>query len=310
MNSEICKKLYSDDIIYHYTKASTAIDFILFKNELRFSDRSFSADPIESSKAKRGTVYYDMLADKPTTPSQIRDSEELHEFVEKLENEFRQICFCKNHIKDNPYRIDYRNFMGKEESFGFSKLRMWDQYADNFSGVCLAFSKNKIISRNQKKFNLIHDDIKYLTFRELSEMKLTDIQGELLETIGKKSYKKIIKEIIKKSFFYKHFDYSGENEYRIGTLFNEKKCGLEKVRDQYKFNQTMILDIQDCIEAIFVSSFANDKQKEELLLYAKEYEIPLLEMKWQHNSFDLIDYKAEMEFVNFCFPPKNKGEFK
>ena len=200
----------------------------------------------------------------------------------------------------------YSDFSGHEELFGFTKLRMWDQYADNYSGVCLAFSKEKIISQNDAKLDLLKDDVKYLTFQELSVAKIGDIQGNYLSNVGKEEYQKLIDEKVKQSFFLKHKDYSSENEYRIGTLFDKNKCWLESIRGERVFDRTMMLDISDCVKAIFISSYANDKQKSELLAYANKLNVPIIEMRWQYNSFEPRDYngwkkcigKIELEIFN------------
>lgn len=286
------KNIYKDDIIFHYTKASTAIDFILSNNQLRFNETRKSIDPIESRKAVRRTIYSGAEVDKPTSQSQSQDANELHVFVDSMENQMNQICFCKNHMEEH-----FRNFKGHEEIFGFTKPRMWDQYADKFTGVCIAFSKEKILSQNKKNLELIEDNVKYLTFQELSENKIGDIQGNHIVNVGKEKYKEQLEQLVKQSFFFKHIDYSGENEYRIGTLFNKKKCSIEISRDELYFDRTIMLDISDCIEAIFISSFANDRQKSDLLEYANKLNVEIIEMKWQHNSFEPRDYRKWIEFV-------------
>lgn len=299
------KKIYNDDIIYHYTKASTAIDFILFNNQLRFNEARKSIDPIESKKARRGIVYYGELAEKPTTRSHSQDANELSVFVSNLEKRFNQICFCQNRMGEDFANENYfSNFKGHEEIFGFTKPRMWDQYADNFAGVCIAFSKKKILSLNKKKIELIHDNVDYLKFQELSARKIGDIQGNHLKKVGKEQYKLQLEQLLKESFFLKHIDYSGENEYRIGTIFDEKKCSVEVIRDEVIFNRTLMLDISGCIEAIFISSFANYKQKSDLLKYANNLNVEIIEMKWEHNSFEPRDYRAWIELVETVLKEK------
>jgi hypothetical protein len=59
----------------------------------------------------------------------------------------------------------------------------------------------------------------------------------------------------------------------------------------------MTLDISGCIEAIFVSSYANNKQKDALLEYSEKLNVRIIEMQWQHNSFVVNDYKEWIEFV-------------
>ena len=58
-----------------------------------------------------------------------------------------------------------------------------------------------------------------------------------------------------------------------------------------------MLDISGCIKAIFISSYTNDKQKSELLKYAKKLDVPIIEMDWQYNSFEPRDYRKWMEFM-------------
>jgi hypothetical protein len=189
------------------------------------------------------------------------------------------------------------NFSGHEELFGFTKLRMWDQYADKFSGVCIAFSKEKILSLNSKQFEIIEGDVEYLTFQQLSTKKVGDIQGNHLVNVGKEKYKKQLEQLVKESFFYKHIDYSGESEYRIGAFFDKEKCSFEIIRDEMVFDQSMMLDISGCVKALFVSSFANEKQKNDLLQYADKLNVEIIEMKWQHDSFEPRNYKKWLEFV-------------
>ncbi|MCE4566588.1 DUF2971 domain-containing protein [Maribellus sp. CM-23] len=300
MNVDISffKRIYSEDILYHYTKASTAINFILFNGQLRFNASRNSNDPIESRKARRGTVYFGEMADGVIGRKTTLDSNYLLEYISHLENQFHQICFCKNHMGE-PFASEnyYSGFNGHEEIFGFTKLRMWEQYADNYSGVCLAFSKEKLISQNEEKIELLIGDVEYLTFQELSVAKIGDIQGNHLRKVGRDNYKELIDKKVKQSFFLKHKDYSSENEYRIGTLYDKNKCCLESTRGELVFDRTIMLDISNCIEAIFISSYANDKQKSELLTYANNLNVPIIEMRWQYNSFEPRDYRGWMEFI-------------
>ena len=309
MNIDFFKSIYNDDVIYHYTKASTAIDYILYNNNLKFGGTRNSFDPIESRKAERGTVYYKTSINKSTSTQQYEDAEELHAYLDDIESRFNLVYFCQNNFEID-YARDFASehynthFEGKEELFGFTKLRMWDQYADRFSGVCIAFSKEKILSLNCKHFDLMEGCVKYLKFHELSINKVGDIQGDHLSNVGKEEYKALLEKKVKESFFYKHIDYSGENEYRIGTLFDKGKCSFELIRDEMVFDRTMMLDITGCVKAIFVSSYANEKQKRELLHYAIKNGIELIEMRWQHNSFEPIDYKKWIAFVNSFEPEK------
>ncbi len=289
------KRIYNEDIIYHYTKASTAIDFILYKEQLKFSKRRNSNDPIESAKARRGVFYSDSLADKTSTKEENQDANYLQTYISDLENQFYQICFCKNRLGEE---FANENFIGHVEIFGFAKPRMWEQYADNYFGVCIAFSKRKMLELNSENHKLIERDVEYLTFEKLSYHKIDNIDANYLNDIGREKYKEQIKKMTENSFFYKHKDYDGENEYRIGTYFDKTKCCLEQIKDEYIFDRTMMLNIKGCIEAIFISSYLNDKQKKDLLGYANELGIPIIEMNWKPNSIEHLDYRNWVSFVS------------
>lgn len=276
MDIESLKFLYNEDIIYHYTKANTAIDFILYTKNLKFSHRRESNDPIESRTAER-------IA--------ISDSEDLHEFIINLENKFHQVCFCKNQMGGDIASEKWQgDFEGNEEFFGFAKSRMWEQYADKYTGVCIAFSKEKILELN-KELNLLNGNIKYMTYSKLSYKKLGYISEKYLSRVGEEKAKKQIASLIKKSFFYKHKDYKGENEYRIGVLPDENKFICEVIRGEWNFDKPAPLNVAGCVEAIFMSSYANNKQKMDLRKYANELDIPIFELDWQYNSFRLIGRK-------------------
>lgn len=291
------KNLYNDDVIYHYTKASTAIDFILYNSQLKFSSAVSSADPIESKKARRGTVYHSNSS-ASESKSHSEEINQIHNFVNHLEDNFNQICFCQNHIGQHFANKNYiSSLKGNEELFGFTKPRMWDQYADKFTGVCIAFSKKKILDNNDSSLELITGNINYKTFKELYKSKVGDIQGDYLKIAGKDKYITELESQIKQALFIKHIDYSGENEYRIGTLFDKTKCSIEIFRNEPVFDKSIMLNVSNCIEAIFVSSYANKNQKKMLTEYANNLNVRLIEMQWEYDSFEVENYVAFNEFL-------------
>ena len=130
------------------------------------------------------------------------ESNQLNDLVSNLENSFNQISFCKNYI-GHEFASEYYSsqFEGHEEIFGFTKPRMWERYADNYSGVCLAFSKKKILALNEIKHKLIYKDVEYLKYSELSCRKVDYISGNYLLDVGYDKYKEDIEKIAESSFF-------------------------------------------------------------------------------------------------------------
>lgn len=293
ISKNLLKKIFNDDTIYHYTKAPTAIDFILHNNQLRFNSLLTSSDPIESVKPKRSTVAFGSVVRSARTLEHHNDVNNLHRYVEDLEARFNIVCFCKNAKFDYSYHPPLE---GNEELYGFTKMRMWDQYADRFKGVCIAFSKEKILELN-KNMGLIEKDVEYFKIQQLGTKKVPNIQENHLINVGIEEYKKLIKNLLEdSSFFCKHKDYSGENEYRIGTYFETNKCAYEPIGNDFTIDRTMMLNIKGCIKSIFVSSFANKKQKEDLLAYSNELSVDLIEIDWRYDSFGLIDLKENSLF--------------
>jgi len=285
----IFKNLYNEDIIYHYTMASTAIDHILFEKHLKFSNVRKSNDPIESKPAHRINIGSKSVnLDKVS----MCDLSNLRDFIMNLENSIRQISFCKNEMgKDFASSNYHGDIKGNEEYFGFTKPRMWEQYADNYSGVCIAFSKPKLLALNNGCQKLLEGDVEYIINSQLRDKKMGDISLDFLLDKGIDEYKREAIKKVKNGLFYKHKDYIGENEYRIVSRFDISRCIPVVVQGELEFDTTMMLDISGCIEAIFVSSYANYKQKKDLLEYANEFKVPMIEMIWQYNSFDIKDYK-------------------
>ncbi|WP_298248349.1 DUF2971 domain-containing protein [uncultured Christiangramia sp.] len=293
ININFFKELYNEDILYHYTTSSTAIDFILYNEELRFSQRQKSIDPVESIKANRSTFFNTGgVNDNKINSDHYNQSDELIRYISNLEKAFYQICFCKNSMGSDFANKNYiTQFKGNEELFGFTKPRMWERYGDNYQGVCLAFSKEKILNRNKNRFKLLHKDVDYLNYIDLNCQKIDDISGNYLAKVGLDQYREELRQTLESSFFCKHIDYSGEDEFRIGVYYDAEKCAVEKFRGEFNFFNSMMLDIQECLEAIFISSFANEQQKERFLKYADKFKVPIIEMVWKHNSFEAINYR-------------------
>lgn len=215
----IPKIFQDDDTIYHYTTSEKALLYILKDMKLRVSPRSYSLDPIENTEE-----FISYSGGHNFIHIGRRISAEL--------KNAKQLSFCKN----KPY--DLSNGIPTVypfEKYGFAKPRMWDNYGDKYKGVCLALSKSKL--QNSIKDTGLFDnekDVEYLNYKEFSTKHHSiSWQGSEEET-----YEHFLK-IFKKRLFYKHEDYSMENEYRICSLSNK----------QYDY-----INIQDSLVGLIVSN--------------------------------------------------------
>ena len=187
-----------DDTVYHYTSSKTALLYILKSNQLRLSPRSNSIDPIENTKE------FISYSGEP-------DNEKLRRIGKKISNELnnvKQVSFCKNEPDDNSKGIVS---VPPLEKYGFAKPRMWDNYGDKYTGVCIAFSRRKL-----KEKIMVDEDIQYLTFDEFKR-RHQSVEWKGTEANTYECYKKYFQD----KLFYKHKDYEMESEYRICSFLNQ-----------------------------------------------------------------------------------------
>jgi hypothetical protein len=199
----------NSEFIYHYTKAETAIEFILKDERLRFSPFMKTNDPKESKKwfFIPGSNRRSDLSS--FTPESLSNT--LHRYIQEST---QLVCFSKdgkltgNHLEDNPHR-------------GFCKPRMWDQYGGRHAGVCLIFDVSRLSS-------IFHEKYQSFTYKSGSvsyaDRLLPDIQLEpaftinvdSLEEMGPKDY--ALAHVVKyqeRMFFEKAKDWENEAEFRF-----------------------------------------------------------------------------------------------
>ena len=183
------------------------------------------------------------------------------EFILNKIKNAKQLCLCQNNLEikiDNTTSIPY-------EYYGFLKPRMWDQYGDNYNGICLAFDLNLLKKNNPNIYDNKIDYINYDTFYKNS----FNIDSTKLSETNVDSYCKEYLAILKKNCFRKHSDYLGENEYRF-LSFNENE----------KF-----LNIKNSLKAIIISSRKLSKfAKEWLIDYSEKNDIEVFFIDWKNTG--------------------------
>jgi len=273
-------KFESEDILYHYTKTSTALEYILAEEQLRLSGRSNSNDPIENlTHATTIKKVYGGF-DLSKSVHHLKVFKDIDEQMRRL----KQVCFCKNDMsghfkkmKDKPY-----------EFYGCMKPRMWEQYADNYKGVCLIFSKSELEKQLNDTYE--HGDIEYVSYSDLNEKNNIIDSRELSES----NYEKCLTQVLKKTnkfIFHKHQDYSGENEYRICSYLDE----------------VPYVNIESAIKGIIVSTKNSKYFKEQLCAYGVNLGIDVLRVDWKNNGIEVVDLIAKFEAMkrDQAFASKN-----
>ena len=203
----------SKDLIFHYTTREAAMEHILFKKVLRLSPYSKTNDPRES-KERSFVMVGDGLPSDTIYDKHFKTD---FEFNTLIKQKCKLISFCNDRwerfgLSYNPWKR------------GFAKSRMWSQYGENHAGVCLCFSRKKIVGtiRNELKEDdeIIYQNVDYEDFSHDS-ISATTFSGNKLEELESAEY--IALHLKKNSgglFFKKAEDYSNENEYRIIVISN------------------------------------------------------------------------------------------
>lgn len=250
------KKFESDDILFHYTKTTTALEHILFNKKLRLSDRVKSNDPIENMTPKT-------LINVESLENETYDNWDKYvEDIVNKTNQIKQVCFCKNDMSAHFKKMDDK----PHEFYGCMKPRMWEQYADNYNGVCLILSKDELLKQLDRTFK--KKKIKYVKYNNLKEKESEVNLAELIDPSYDICKKKVFAKI-DKFMFHKHRDYKGENEYRI-FAYSDK--------DLY-------INIESALRGIIVSKNNSLYFKKQLCVY--EDKCNILEIDWKSSGVKL-----------------------
>jgi hypothetical protein len=265
--TKIPETFLSEDIIYHYCHINTAVEYILHEKKLRLSPRRHTNDPLETLKpffTNSGMYVPDDTVEKEDERRKLNEIIRCRA-IDKIGNA-KQVSFCMNDVSN---RIHDGTKNQNAEYFGFSKPRMWDQYADNYRGVCLAFSLDKLIQNAPK---CEHGAVKYYNYSILNQLNLS-IDELKINMNGIEDYWNDFSKRISNQMFWKHSDYKGENEYRF-ISFNPSDFDY--------------INISDSLLGIILSNnFTSDFMKQAIENFAEENRIELLYLSWEQRGFSI-----------------------
>lgn len=205
--------LISNHSLYHYTSFDTALK-ILNGGLLRFNSLSNQIDPNEIAKGNLtvgvgseedyGTAFEDIQNFTNT----IEDYVKYHQSISFSSNtqivndiNVTMLQYVINEVNKELYIQDY-GFRHYQFQPGFDKSRMWETYADRYSGVCLVFNKDFIVNR------AIDEKLEYGYIKYLSKQR---------NVVYEKRKEKKLLNPINSTYFHKRIDYRDECEFRLLT---------------------------------------------------------------------------------------------
>ena len=264
VSSDDLSSFKNEDVLYHYTLMETALSKILFNKNLKLTKRIDSEDPFESKLSYN--IYSQGIDDVVEGKNLTFEIQEAVRVVEAYYYNIRQVCFCENsNDKQTEHIIEY---------FGCLKPRMWSQYADKYKGLCIAFSKKKLLA--QLPNACFHDNIDYKYFYELKNNSFQKHDAEEYKKLGKDGFIEMKKKQVIDTSFNKPKDYENENEFRICYYGDE-------ISDVF-------IDIKDAILGLFISNtegssnYFHEKIYEESL----RLKVPAYSIKWRSRGIEKI----------------------
>jgi hypothetical protein len=262
----------TDDAIFHYTKASIALEKILFEGKFRLSLLKDTNDPWEYKYKLLSMTGWSL-------PPQIEKLySEAHTVADRIiRMESRVMCFCSNIsptiILDSGETIQDTVV----SSNGWNKSRMWAQYGENHRGICLVFSRRIIEAEfADVKEEIIAKNIQYTT-RAIIPPHAYTLNGNKLAEDGVENYcYRHIKEHADDLFFIKHIDYRDESEYRV-VVFDPKQ--------QYEY-----IDIRKSIKGVIAGDRTPKVYFPLIKQLSDQYGIEFRQAYWEKGKPFLFKY--------------------
>lgn len=205
MDNEVVRENYyleSSDCIFHYTKLSTGLEKIIETQRLKYSSLRNTNDPKEYQDVQFNIAGNVVCKDY----TKELGTETISNISRLWKDKSRILCFCQNSENNHNHGIH-----------GYSKSRMWSQYADNHKGLCFVFSKEalgKHISNtmNPNEYEIFFENVIY----EQKRIQCRTLDRDNILKYGPEeyAYKHLINNY-KELFFLKNYDYKDENECRL-----------------------------------------------------------------------------------------------
>jgi len=251
--------------VYHYTRATTALDYILRDRTLQLSPYTATNDPKETK-----TWDFDLITFENRDLKPYKRSELSKWLSDELKSRAKVVCFSMDrpplsgeHMKDI-----YRR--------GYAKARMWAQYSDKHSGVCLVFDRERLLAAINRHFgqhSLMHGNVRYADAELVRgiEHHEFNIDIDLYESLGAKAYVSWhLQRHHRRLFFEKLVDWRDESEWRIVLLTEEAT--------------SLYLPIDDSLVAVAHGDATDPDISEALMAQTKNEEIQHLGISWKNSS--------------------------
>ena len=248
-----------DDLLFHYTEYTTAMEHVLHERLLKFSSLKWSHDPLEyndyeysaaSNAAGDRAVAFESLH------QQLRRGQAENDIVKKRA---KVACFS---IDDGLAPIDLHHK-------GCYRSRMWTQYSRGHTGICIVFSKQRLLSCIRRQ--LLDEDVCIS-----GKVNYQNIESKRFDLVFKRPWEespepdKAVLENAGIHFFSKLEDYHDEAEFRI--VYWRAVPDLS--------SNAEFLDVKDAFAGILVGNSFHTRYRPVVKKQAAELHVPVFQITW------------------------------
>lgn len=205
------------DTLCHYTSADAALHHIIPSGELRMSPYARMRDPLENRE----------LSFSGRLPLEDRPEEVvLEELTDLMDDATLRIRRIRNRMLLLSFTVDASmGYSEGDEPFmrAWARARMWEQYACNHAGVCIAFDREIALGHLRAQLNMLGSpSLGPVTYTPRG-FRGTEASTLRLDTFREEASSLAAWVVSREAdlFFTKTLDWQTEHEYRV-TLFPGK----------------------------------------------------------------------------------------
>lgn len=249
--------------LYHYTTAQVALNYILKDRTLKVSRLTNTNDPKEYK-----SWLFELGTNFNTDLNQFNMSELSKKVGNLIQTRTFLICFSKDQVLTGDHLLDL-------PKRGYGHSRMWAQYANNHTGICLVFDFEKLSNTfhdcfQDKTYN--SENVKYIDRFIGQRDSAFIINVDSLCEMGAEEYALNHAQTYKERlFFEKAKDWENEQEYR--WVLQDSISTSEPV---FAFN--------DALRGIVFGANCDEKNIKSIIDLTCDLDLEYHQLKWRNCS--------------------------
>ncbi len=260
----------SDLYVYHYTKASTALNHIFKDGTLKIGSYAGTNDPKETKAWEFDPITFD-----ERDIAKYKHNDLSCWLSRVLKSQTKLACFSTD---TGPMIGDHMADLFRR---GYAKARMWAQYAEKHTGVCLVLDRAKLLRSVKKHFGhypLLHGNVLYRNRDLVRNIEPHEfmINIDMYESLGPRAYVRSHIQLHHKAlFFEKLSDWRDEAEWRVILLTDT--------------HEDLYLPIKEALVGVMHGDATDPDISEAMMSATQSWNIEHMGLGWK-NSTPWYDY--------------------